>query len=81
MTKDQREMRIGPPVDVFARYAADGGDMDPDVQSRIEERGAIIKRVPNDHSDIERFRADIIAAFDEMFKGVLPAKTNAICTP
>jgi len=73
--------RIGPSVDVFARYAADGGDMDPDAQSRIEERGAIIKRVFNDHDDIERFRVDVIAAFDEMFKGVLPAKTNATCTP
>jgi hypothetical protein len=73
--------RIGPPVDVFARYAADGGDMDPDAQSRIVERGAIIKRVPNDHNDIKRFRADVIAAFDEMFKGALPAKTDATCTP
>ena len=73
--------RIGPPVDVFARYAADGGDMGPDAQSRIEERGAIIKRVPNDHDDIGRFRADVIATFDAVFKGVLPAKTNATCTP
>jgi hypothetical protein len=58
--------RYGPPVDVFARYAADGGDLDPDHQNRLEEQGTIIKRVPNDHDDIERFRADIIAAFEEM---------------
>jgi uncharacterized protein YcbX len=24
--------------------------------------------VPNDHDDIDRFRADIIAAFEEMFE-------------
>ena len=59
--------RYGPPVDVFARYAADGGDLDPEYQKRLEEQGTIIKRVPNDHDDIERFRADIIAAFEEMF--------------
>jgi len=63
------------PVDVFARYAADGGDLDPDHQKRLEEQGTIIKRVPNDHDDIERFRADIIAAFEEVFRGVLPART------
>ena len=67
--------RYGPPVDVFARYAADGGDLDPDHQKRLEEQGTMIKRVPNDHDDIERFRADIIAAFEEMFGGVLPART------
>jgi hypothetical protein len=59
--------RYGPPVDVFARYAADGGDLDPEYQKRLEEQGTVIKRVPNDHDDIERFRADIIAAFEEMF--------------
>jgi ABC-type oligopeptide transport system ATPase subunit len=62
------------PVDVFDRYAADGGDLDPDHQKRLAEQGTIIKRVPNDHDDIERFRADIIAAFEEMFRGVLPAR-------
>jgi hypothetical protein len=67
--------RVGPPVDVFARYAADGGDLDPDYQKRLEEQGTMIKRVPNDHDDIEKFRADIIAAFEEMFGGVLPART------
>jgi hypothetical protein len=55
------------PVDKFARYAADGGDLDPDHQRRLEEQGAIIRRVPNDHDDIERFRADILAAFEEMY--------------
>jgi ABC-type oligopeptide transport system ATPase subunit len=70
---EQRRYRV--PVDVFARYAADGGDLDPDHQNRLEEQGTIIKRVPNDHDDMERFRADIIAAFEEMFRGVLPART------
>jgi hypothetical protein len=70
---EKRRDRV--PVDVFARYAADGGDLVPDYQNRLEEQGTIIKRLPNDHDDIERFRADIIAAFEEMFRGVLPART------
>lgn len=70
---EKRRDRV--PVDVFARYAADGGDLDSDRQDRLEEQGAFIKRVPNDHDDIERFRADIIAAFEEMFRGLLPART------
>jgi hypothetical protein len=63
------------PFDVFDRYAADGGDLDRDHQNRLAEKGTIIKRVPNDHDDIERFTTDIIAAFEEMFRGVLPAET------
>jgi hypothetical protein len=63
------------PVDVFDRYAAHGGDLDPDHQNRLGEQGTIIKRVPNNHDDIDRFRADTIAAFEEMFKGVLPTRT------
>ena len=59
--------RRGPSVEVFATYAADGGDLDPDDQNRLEEQGTITKRVPNEHDDIERFRADIIAAFEDMF--------------
>jgi hypothetical protein len=57
------------------RYAAHGGDLDPDHQNRLGEQGTIIKRVPNNHDDIDRFRADTIAAFEEMFKGVLPTRT------
>jgi hypothetical protein len=67
--------RYGPPVDVFAKYAADGGDLDPEHQNRLEEQGTVIKRVRNDHDDIERFRADILAAFEEMFGDVLPTRT------
>jgi hypothetical protein len=67
---EKRRDRV--PVDVFARYAADGGDLDSVHQNRLEEQGTIIKRVPNDHDDIESFRADIIAAFKEMFGDVFP---------
>lgn len=63
------------PAVEFDRFAADGGDLDPDHQKRLEEQGTIIKRIPNDHDDIERFRADTIAAFEEMFIGQLPAGT------
>lgn len=51
----------------FNRFAAEGGDLDPDEQRSLEERGIVIKRVPNNHDDIEKFRRDIITAFDELF--------------
>jgi len=63
-----RKRQDSVPAVEFDRFAADGGDLDPDHQKRLEEQGTTIKRVPNDHDDIERFRADIIAAFEEMFK-------------
>ena len=74
---DQRSARNekrqgGPPVDVFARYAADGGNLNPDHQNRLEEQGITIERIQNDHDDIERFRADVIAAFDKMHTDVSP---------
>jgi hypothetical protein len=62
------------PVCYFERLGADGGDLAPEHQMRLEERGTVIKRVPNDHDDVERFRTEIVAAFEEMFRGVLPAR-------
>jgi hypothetical protein len=58
------------PAVEFNRFAADGGDLDPDHQKRLEEQGTTIKRVPNEHDDIERFRADIIAALEELYRDV-----------
>lgn len=55
------------PVDLFALIAADGGDLNLDHQQQLATQGTIIKRVPNEHHDLERFRADIIAAFVELF--------------
>ena len=68
-----RKREGGVPVDLFDRYAIDGGDLDPDHQSRLEEQGTIIKRVPNNHDELERFRSEIIAAFEDIFRGALPA--------
>jgi hypothetical protein len=59
------------PAVEFDRFAADGGDLDPDHQKSWEEQGTTIKRVPNEHDDIEKFRADIIAAFEELYRTVL----------
>jgi hypothetical protein len=70
----QRQDKV--PVDKFDRYASDGGDLDPDHQKGLEEQGAIIKRVPNDHDYIEKIGADIVAAFEEMFEDMVPARTN-----
>jgi hypothetical protein len=54
------------PVHYFERFAADGGDLAPDHERRLVEQGTLIRRVPNDHDDVERFRADIVAAFEDM---------------
>jgi hypothetical protein len=54
----------------FDRFAADGGDLTPDQQKKWVARGTTLIRVPNEHDDIERFKAEIIAAFEELFKDV-----------
>ena len=54
------------PVHIFDRFAIDGGDLTSEQQKEFEKRGTIIKRVSNDHDDIERFRSDIITAFEEI---------------
>lgn len=64
--RNSRRLDDVPPVE-FDRFAADGGDLDPDQQRAWQERGASITRVANDHDDIDRFRADIMAAFERMF--------------
>ena len=66
--RNQRRPDTVPAIE-FDRYAADGGDLNADDQKRWEEKGTIIKRVPNEHDDIERFRADIIAAYEDIFGG------------
>ena len=62
-----RRRRDKVPVETFAVIAADGGDLDPEHQRRLEAQGTIIRRVPNEHDDLSRFRADIIATFEELF--------------
>jgi len=66
-----RKRQDSVPAIEFDRFAADGGDLDPEHQKILVEQGTTIRRVLNDHDDIERYRADIIAAFEEMFRGVL----------
>lgn len=62
-----RRRRDKVPVGTFAVIAADGGDLDPDHQRRLEAQGTIIRRIPNEHDDLSKFRAEIIAAFEELF--------------
>jgi hypothetical protein len=65
------------PDHLFVRYAADGGDLDPDQQKRLEEQGTKITRVPNNHDDFEKFKADIITAYEEMVLDVSrPGETS-----
>ncbi len=73
-SKRNEKRRDSIPVDYFDRFGADGGDLAPDLQKRQEAQGRTIRRVPNDHDDIERFRTDIIAAFEKMFAGVSPSR-------
>jgi hypothetical protein len=60
------------PARFFERFAADGGDLDPDRESALVAQGAQIRRVPNDHDDIEQFRADIVAAYEDMLVRMPP---------
>ena len=62
-----RKRRVVVPVDLFRRYAVGGGDLDPEHQNTLEKQGITVKRVRNEHDDVERFRSDIIAAFEEIF--------------
>jgi hypothetical protein len=55
------------PAIEFDRFAADGGDLEPAQQNKWVAQGTTVIRVPNEHDDIERFRGEIIAAFEEMF--------------
>lgn len=73
---ERRRDRI--PVSFFERFGADGGDLAPELQNRLEEQGTMIRRVSNDHDDVDRFRADIIAAFQQMFGDRLLEKTNGV---
>lgn len=76
-TRSERNQnrRVVVPADLFNRYAADGGYLEPDEQNRLEEHGTTIRRVLNDHDDIQQYRADVVATFEEMFGDELQAKT------
>jgi hypothetical protein len=66
---------VSVPTAMFDRYAADGGDLDPYQQSILETQGTRIRRVSNDQDGIERFKADVIAAFEDMSGDESPART------
>ena len=61
------------PTHFFERFAAEGGDLAPDHERRLVEQGTLITRVPNDHDDVERFRVDVVTAFEAKFGGVFSA--------
>lgn len=58
------------PAAEFDRLAADGGDLTEDQQRALESQGLVIRRVSNQHSDIARFKADVIAAYEALFARV-----------
>jgi hypothetical protein len=59
------------PAIEFDRFAADGGDLEPEQERRLVDQGVSIRRVPNEHNDVEKFKADVIAAFEGLFEGRL----------
>jgi hypothetical protein len=59
------------PAFEFDRFAADGGDLELDQERRLIDKGTSIRRVPNEHNDVEKFKADVIAAFEGLFEGRL----------
>ena len=65
------------PVKFFGEFGGDGGDLSPDQQKALEEQGTLIRRVSNDHDDVERFRADVVAAYDELCGGLRPRAIDA----
>lgn len=58
----RREARV--PVDVFAKYASDGGDLTRDQEKSMAEKGVSIVRIQNNHNDFDKFSKDIVAAFE-----------------
>jgi hypothetical protein len=70
-----KSRRFGPPPDLFARVAADGGDLDPELEDSLIEQGTVIRRIRNEHDDIARFRNDVITAFDEICAGRLSTQS------
>jgi hypothetical protein len=65
------------PVKFFREFGGDGGDLSPEQQKALEEQGTLIRRVSNDHGDVERFRADVVAAYDELSGGLPPRTRDA----
>ena len=66
-SKRNRSRPDSVPAAEFDRFAADGGGLEPAEQCSLEKQRLFMKRVPNDHNDVQQFKADIIAAFEEMF--------------
>jgi hypothetical protein len=63
--RNHRRIDVVPDLE-FDRFAADGGDLDPEQARYWSERGITLKRVTNDHHDVQRFKRDITAACDEL---------------
>lgn len=64
--RNRRRKDTVPAVE-FDRFAADGGDLDPDDQEKWIGRGMKIFRVMNNYDDVEKFREDIVAAFEDLY--------------
>ena len=65
--RNQARMDSVPPYE-FKRLAADGGDLDRKYEQRLMEEGATIRRVPNEHNNIYRFKTDIVSTFQSIYE-------------
>ena len=63
------------PVEVFTKYAIDGGDLTPDQEKSLVDKGVSIIRIQNNHNDFEKFRNDTITAFEGLF-GCISSKSS-----
>lgn len=58
------------PAAEFDQLAGHGGDLSVAQQRALERQGVTITRVSNQHSDLARFKVDVIEAYESMFVGV-----------
>ena len=65
--RNQKRKDTVPAVE-FDRFAADGGDLSPEEENQWVSNGIEIIRVPNNHDDYEKFKKDIISAFEDLFR-------------
>ena len=61
------------PPEYFLTYSADGGDFTHEQEKLWAGRGTIIQRIDNNHDDVERFRSEILAAFEDSLRSLASA--------
>lgn len=68
-TRSQRNQRRPDPVpwEAFEQYAAEGGGLTLGFAQELQERGAVIVRVNNDHDNLLKFQREVEGAFRSLY--------------